>query len=166
MTTECLNQTKCLNCQADLAALGKNRKALYCGAQCKNAHRKVRNPEMHTLQTAKYKSTLRGRAIAMFHGTKVGRRFRDGNELTPEWIMAKLKLGTCEVTGLPFTYGLEARNPWSPSLDRIDPKVGYSLNNTRVVVWIYNASKNVFHDQDVMLMAQALVNKQMVGLMK
>jgi len=33
-------------------------------------------------------------------------------------------------------------------------------------VWIYNASKNVFHDQDVMLMAQALVNKQMVGLMK
>jgi hypothetical protein len=67
---------------------------------------------------------------------------------------------------LPFTYGLEARNPWSPSLDRIDPKIGYTLENTRVVVWIYNTAKNVFHDEDVMLMAQALINQSIKETMK
>ena len=78
--------------------------------------------------------------------------------------MNKLNVGICEVTGIPFTYGLNARNPWSPSLDRIDPSVGYTLENTRVVVWIYNAAKNVFSDSDVMLMAHALVNSD--GSMK
>jgi hypothetical protein len=166
MIAESLNQKECLNCKSDLAALGKNRQALYCGVQCKNAYRRIKDPEIHTLQTAKYKSTMRGRAIAMFHGTKVGRRFRDGNELTPEWIMQKLQHGFCEVTNLPFTYGLEARNPWSPSLDRIDPKIGYTLENTRVVVWVYNTAKNVFHDEDVMLMAQALINQGIKETMK
>jgi hypothetical protein len=164
MILEAANQLTCLNCHAVLAALGKNRKALYCGVQCKNFYRKTRDPEIHTQQTAKYKSTMRGKAIAMFHGTKVGRRFRDGNELTVEWILNKLQTGTCEVTSLPFTYSLNARNPWSPSLDRIDPNLGYTLDNTRVVLWIYNASKNVFTDADVLLMAQALVNSD--GSMK
>lgn len=164
MILEAANQTTCLNCMADLASLGKNRKALYCGVRCKNSYRKILDPEVHTQRTAKYKSTMRGKAIAMFHGTKVGRRFRDGNELSVEWILNKLQDGKCEVTGLPFTYSLNARNPWSPSLDRMDPNIGYTLDNTRVVLWIYNASKNVFTDADVLLMAQALVNSD--GSMK
>jgi hypothetical protein len=158
MTVEAIRQVECLNCNANLIEIQKNRKAMYCGVKCKNAHRKTRNPLVHTEQTSKYKSKMRGRAIVMYHGTKVGRRFRDNNELTPEWIMEKLKTGVCEVTGLPFTYTLNARNPWSPSLDRIDPNIGYTLGNTRVVVWIYNAAKNVFTDADVHLMAQALIN--------
>jgi len=164
MILELVRQPTCLNCNSDLIELGKNRNAMYCTTNCKNLYRKIKNPQVHTLQTAKYKSSLRGKAIAMFHGTKVGRRFRDGNELTVEWILEKLQNGTCEVTGLPFTYSLNSRNPWSPSLDRIDPNIGYTLDNTRVVLWIYNTSKNVFTDADVLLMAQALVNSD--GSMK
>ena len=159
MINDAISFHACLNCSADLKALGKNRKAMYCCVTCKNKYRALKNPEEHALKTAQYKSSLRGRAITMFHGTKVGRRFRDGNELTPEWIIEKLNVGKCEVTGLPFTYGLQSRNPWSPSLDRIDPTVGYTLKNTRVVIWIYNAAKNVFSDQDVMVMAKALTGK-------
>jgi hypothetical protein len=44
------------------------------------------------------------------------------------------------------------------SIDKIDPKKGYTLENSRVVVWIYNAAKNIFTDEDVMRMANALVN--------
>ena len=45
-----------------------------------------------------------------------------------------------------------------------DPTIGYTEENTRVVVWLYNAAKNVFNDSDVLLMATALVNKD--GSMK
>lgn len=158
---ESVSIKSCLNCGADLFSLGKNRKAMYCSTSCKNKYRVTRDPDIHTKQTQKYKSSIRGKAIAMFHGTKVGRRFRDGNELTPEWILEKLSAGVCEVTGLPFTYSTESRNPWSPSLDRIDPMKGYTLENTRVVVWIYNTAKNVFSDQDVLLMCQSVVNKSL-----
>lgn len=164
MIEELVSAKNCLNCNKNLADAGKNRKALFCCVYCKNKHRVTRDPQVHTKQTQQYKSSIRGRAIAMYHGTKVGRRFRDGNQLTPEWILNKLNVGICEVTGIPFTYGLNARNPWSPSLDRIDPSVGYTLENTRMVVWIYNAAKNVFSDSDVMLMAHALVNSD--GSMK
>ncbi len=156
MQTETVSQTLCLNCKQNLKALGKNRKAMYCSYKCKVKYKTTVNPEYHTQQTQKYKSKKRGKAIAMFHGTKVGKRHRDGNELSPEWILERLEVGVCEVTGMSFTYGVEARNPWSPSLDRIDPKIGYTLANTRVVVWIYNAAKNVFTDGDVMLMAKAI----------
>ncbi len=159
MIDESVAVSNCLNCGQDLRSSGKNRRAMYCCVPCKNKYRTTRDPEIHTKQTSKYKSSMRGKAIAMYHGTKVGRRFRDGNELSPEWILEKLSKGVCEVTGLPFTYSLESRNPWSPSLDRIDPTKGYTLENTRVVVWIYNAAKNVFSDEDVLLMSQALVNK-------
>lgn len=161
MIADAVAVSNCLNCGNDLRALGKSRRAMFCCNSCKNKHRSTRDPEIHTRQTAQYKSTVRGRAIAMFHGTKVGRRFRDGNELSPEWILEKLSKGVCEVTGLPFTYGLQARNPWSPSLDRIDPSKGYTLENTRVVLWIYNAAKNVFSDEDVLLMCQSVVNKSL-----
>ena len=164
MIEEVIFAKDCLNCGKNLFESGKNRKALFCCVPCKNKHRTTRDPDVHTKRTQKYKSTMRGRAVAMYHGTKTGRRFRDGNELTPEWIMDKLQKGFCEVTGLPFTYGLESRNPWSPSLDRVDPSIGYTIENTRVVVWIFNAAKNVFKDSDVMLMAHALVNKD--GSMK
>ena len=164
MIEEIIAPKNCLNCGNNLFEAGKNRKALFCCVPCKNKHRATRDPEIHTKQTQQYKSTMRGKAIAMYHGTKVGRRFRDGNELTPEWIMEKLQKGFCEVTKLPFTYGLDARNPWSPSLDRIDPSIGYTLENTRVVVWIFNAAKNVFKDSDVMLMAHALIKSD--GSMK
>ena len=161
MTEDTVAASTCLNCGQDLRSIGKNRKAMFCCVSCKNKHRSTRDPEVHTKQTQKYKSSIRGRAIAMFHGTKVGRRFREGNELTPEWILEKLSKGVCEITGLPFTYGTQARNPWSPSLDRIDPEKGYTLENTRVVVWIYNACKNVFSDEDVLLMCQAVINKSL-----
>jgi len=92
----------CLNCGQDLKSLGKNRRAMYCCVSCKNKYRTTRDPEVHTKQTSKYKSSMRGKAIAMYHGTKVGRRFRDGNELSPEWILEKLSKGFCEFTGLPL----------------------------------------------------------------
>jgi hypothetical protein len=81
-------------------------------------------------------------------------------DLTFEWALEKIQHGFCEATGIalqsstPHSSG--ERNPWVPSIDRIDPSLGYVQSNCRVVVWIYNAAKSEFTDDDVRQMAVAI----------
>lgn len=146
----------CLHCGTDLDFLGKNRKALYCNSTCKNAYRKFRSPESIAAKQKEYFDTHQGRASRLFHAAK--KREPLNFELSIEWISVKLQQGFCEVTGLPFVYrDVSGRQPWVPSLDKINPDLGYTLENTRVVVWMYNAAKNVYSDEDVLFMAQALI---------
>lgn len=49
-------------------------------------------------------------------------------------------------------------NPWSPSLDRINPKIGYIDGNCRLVTWIYNRAKGSGTDEDVVSFAKGVVN--------
>ena len=153
----------CLHCGSDLDIIGKNRKALYCDSKCKNSYRKFRSPESIAAKQREYFDTHMGRAIRLYHSAK--RREPENFELTVKWISEKITNGFCEVTGLPFVYSnKKGRQPWTPSLDKENPDVGYTLDNTRVVVWMYNAAKNVYSDADVLLMAEALTNKD--GSMK
>lgn len=61
-------------------------------------------------------------------------------ELSPEWFLAKLEAGVCELTGLPFGrsgFG----DPNAPSPDRLDNEIGYTDENTRVILWWINQAK-------------------------
>lgn len=78
--------------------------------------------------------------------------------LTREWIREKISAGTCEVTGIPFVQGKLTAGPWSPSLDRIVGSLGYTPENTRVVVWAFNAAKGHWSDEDVLMLAKAVVS--------
>lgn len=83
--------------------------------------------------------------------------------LTKEWLVEALSSGRCAVTGIEFDLSVKLRGcgqqgPWSPSLDRIDAKQGYTPENCRMVIWLYNAAKHVSEDSDVLRMAQALCN--------
>lgn len=67
---------------------------------------------------------------------------------------------TCAVTKLPLTLehsGPSTRNPWAPSLDRIDGSEGYVSGNVRVVCWAYNLMRADFPDEVVYKVAQALM---------
>lgn len=80
-------------------------------------------------------------------------------DLTREWAEQKLAAGKCEVTGLAFQYDARVGCqllPWAPSIDRIDSTKGYTTDNCRMVVWIYNMAKAAWSDDDVMRMARAL----------
>lgn len=60
---------------------------------------------------------------------------------------------------MPFDYDLGTfakANPWSPTIDRRDPTVGYTVENCRLVVWAYNAAKNSWSDEVVLQLAEAL----------
>lgn len=61
-------------------------------------------------------------------------------EIETLWIASN---GRCSVTGLPFNYdnvrGRGAtKNPFAPSLDRIESKRGYTIDNVRFVLTAVN----------------------------
>ena len=90
------------------------------------------------------------RALKLFHRAKF--RNKDNFEITREWVLKKLKKGKCEITGIYFSYDKPKShynaNPFSPSLDRLDCKKGYTFENTRVVIWSYNAAKSYLDKKD------------------
>jgi hypothetical protein len=86
--------------------------------------------------------------------------------LTQEWIFEKLNYGKCCITNIPFKINLLKVNsrvgpsdPFSPSLDRINSQLGYTKENTQIVIWIYNSAKSCFSHDDVLILANALIKK-------
>jgi len=76
------------------------------------------------------------------------KEFEDFN-ITVEWIENKLLIGKCEITGINFNIEKQSEyrvHPYFPSLDKKDPKKGYSTDNTIIVVFIYNLIKNEYTD--------------------
>lgn len=107
-------------------------------------------------------------AVRLFEAarTKSSRRNLDF-DLRFETVMAKVSAGRCEATGIPFDMRAKPQSgpdlPFRASLDRINNLRGYHDDNVQVVCKMYNSAKFSWGDEDVMIMAVALVNHQ-VGL--
>lgn len=63
----------------------------------------------------------------------------DLHNFIPE-IEARVQRGVCELTGLSFNFHSKGTSWNSPSLDRIDPKKGYTHSNIRIVCFAMNAA--------------------------
>lgn len=48
----------------------------------------------------------------------------------------------CPLLNIPLKKSADERGPHSPSLDRIDPTLGYTINNTWVISWRANRAKS------------------------
>jgi hypothetical protein len=70
----------------------------------------------------------------------------------------------CPRTGIKFKKLLQAnsdysnRDPWSPSVDKIDPTKGYTKDNVQIVSWWYNVSKQQFTDDEVLEFCQKVIS--------
>lgn len=79
-----------------------------------------------------------------------------------QWLEEKICAGVCEVTGLPFDLitqvnnTVHAKNPWVPSIDRIDSAKPYLKNNVQLVVFMYNVCKAEFAHADVVKFCRAV----------
>jgi hypothetical protein len=69
-----------------------------------------------------------------------------------------IKAGRCEATGLSFADLEGTANPWSPSIDRIKPELGYVDGNIRIVVWSLNMAKAGWGDDVLLTLARAIVD--------
>lgn len=72
--------------------------------------------------------------------------------LSPEWLEARLRMGRCVKTGIEFDLTVTTEqhaNPFAPSIDRLDCSEGYTEQNCRLVVWIYNVMRQDFSDEHI-----------------
>jgi hypothetical protein len=79
-------------------------------------------------------------------------------DLTVEWAREKWT-GNCEVTGLAFAVQKGCQGPWSPSIDKVDPKLGYIQSNCRFVLSAINCMKGNGTYEDVLTIAKAIVER-------
>lgn len=136
-------------------------------AETKNA--KARTPEKREARRQKKKRDRNSlsREFVQYAITRAGIRARKkdfGFDLNSPTIVdglhRRLQVGFCEVSGLPWVFA-DKLGPslWSPTLDRIDNNRGYTIDNVRWVVWIFNRAKGADTDADVELLARALVER-------
>lgn len=80
--------------------------------------------------------------------------------LTDEWARERWT-GRCELSDIPFVLGRRESGPktYSPSIDQIRAKGGYTPDNCRFVIWAVNALKHDGTDEDVYRIARAIVDK-------
>lgn len=128
---------------------------------CKNCQRKYNRKYSHNQKVyQKYVNTLKGRAYKSFWGLKT--RCKKNNiefNLTKEWFYTKLK-NNCEVSGLSFDFKFNGKrgpsNPYTPSVDRINPLKGYTTENCRMVLTGVNGLKFNGTDEDLFKIAEAI----------
>lgn len=111
--------------------------------------------------TAKFWLTPRGRADRLWRGAvKSKQRYIEGSTLTFEHVLKGVERGTCEVTGISFDLKSPINtqyNPFAPSLDRINPKLPYTDENVRVVIWQFNLMKGEISDAQLYLIANLVI---------
>ena len=78
-------------------------------------------------------------------------------DLTREWCVQNWT-GKCAVTGLDFVFGTQTHFPFAPSIDRIDSSKGYLQTNCRFVLFAVNSLKGTGTDEQMIQIAQAIVN--------
>ncbi len=118
------------------------------------------NPEKYNERAKnRYKNSIQQRSYGLWYrakqrAKKLGLEFSISREIVDSW----LKTGKCSVTGVPFDLSTDRDNPWSPSLDRINPKIGYTEFNSRLVTWIYNRAKGSGTDEDVINFSRGVIS--------
>jgi len=125
----------------------------------RNLCRSCYNAYHQSLHHRRKKTSINHFGTLLLSGArKRGKRFGDF-ELDRRWIDDKLSLGRCEITGICFEFSKESGdvNFFAPSIDRIDSSKGYTRANSRLVVWGYNRAKGEHTDNEVLMLAYAVL---------
>lgn len=113
-------------------------------------------------RSANFYKSMRGRAKTLFKGIeRRSSKHPEDVDFDYTFILEKLEKGVCEVTGLPFDFDRvddKFHNPYAPSVDRIDSSVGYTKDNTRVVIWQYNLMKGEISDEELLELCKVIIN--------
>lgn len=109
--------------------------------RAKQAEWRARNREH--LKNTSAQRRLTKRAACLVAAARVrARKKRIAFNLTAsdvEAIQRTINAGVCEVSGVSLVLA-GPRGPYSPSLDRINPALGYVSGNVRVVAWALNCA--------------------------
>lgn len=127
----------------------------------KNNKKRWANPEHREKEIDRIKKkhlTPAGRARLLLTSARM--RDRECNLLLAD-VLPIIEDGTCFRTGFKFdleSHATHHRNPFSPSLDRIDGTKGYVKGNIQVVCSWYNIAKNEYTDAQMLTFCRAVVD--------
>jgi hypothetical protein len=79
--------------------------------------------------------------------------------------LAALADGRCQVTRIPFEVRFadgERRRQWAPSLDRMDPRKGYTFDNCRLVCVAVNIAMNDWGIDVLLKIGRALKEQRLI----
>ena len=107
------------------------------------------NKEERRLSKIRYRSTPEGRAQTLLYSASVhAEKENEPFLLTYERVLAALKKGVCERTGIEFVLPVDDdtrrgkfMHPYAPSVDRIDMLHPYADGNVAIVIDKYNRAK-------------------------
>lgn len=155
-----LNKT-CTRCgEAYKVSPRGHHKARYCGDTCRKAARR-KTVEKHKRQSVEVflKTLLTGsRQRAKKKGIEHTLTYEDIEELL------STQGRRCVFTKIPFETdrrdAVGGKNPWSPSLDRVDSRKGYVKGNVQLTSLMYNMCKHTFTDDDVRTFAKSYLENK------
>lgn len=103
-------------------------------------------------------------ARVLFHRCKsAAKRKNLPFNLTVEDLERLIAPMTCAATGLPLEIGdTGSRSGRQPSVDQIEHRAGYTIDNVRIVAWIFNRARGNGSDEEVLEMALALISKRAI----
>lgn len=100
------------------------------------------------------------RKLSRIYNSAYMRAKEKGLEITinSRWVKEQYDLqnGRCKITGIKLV--LDGTSPYSPSLDRINSKVGYTTENTRLVCLVANYALNRFGDDVLRTLCEAYIS--------
>ena len=131
----------CKNCNTEFE--GKRSDAVYCSVACSNRYRNrkhyANNPEKFTASRKWYNSHVEQRILSRIK-SKSKKHNIEFNLDVSDIIVPE----TCPILGIKLVTTNQGRgyHTNSPSLDKIDPKLGYTKGNVRVISARANLLKN------------------------
>jgi hypothetical protein len=140
----------------------RNPDLYYSTGPCKNGHVGMRLKSNGDCADCKLEQVKRRRKRAnwIYLIRKARERAKiDGIpcDLTADWGRARYT-GKCEITGIPFERRYQCgHSPFSASIDRIEPDLGYTQKNCRFILFGVNALKSDGTDDEMLTIARALV---------
>ena len=140
---------------------GWKRKYYHKNKEHINQQRKTYLTE-HPERSLRYRNTYRNKNRAGVILSIVKRECKERNIVTNidrEWIQTRLDSGVCELSGIAFDM-VGKRTPNSPSIDRINPRGGYTIDNCRMITWSLNRAFSNLGEQYFLDIFEKILRKR------
>ena len=119
--------------------------------------RRAKNAEAVNAKARQYRANNRAQHLA-YEVQSRSRKLGLPCDIDKEWVEERLHSGVCEMTGLRFDSA--KRSAQSPSIDRIDPRVGYTKQNCRMIVWALNRAMSNYGEDFLIAMVKLVIAKR------
>lgn len=140
-----------------------SKRAEYFSSYQKELRKTEKNQQYEKEFRSSYRKSFAGTVTDLLCGARYRAKKKGlDTDLDRDWVEEHLRLMKCEATGVELILEVNegvSHTAFRPFIDRKDNQRGYTKDNCRVVSVIFNKAKSEYNDEDVLKMAQGLINQ-------